>query len=114
MVTLRAGASLPTRGFGAPAVKSAELWFVSVHPSVARKSAVVVLGAGAALVSEQFAVVPYPTRSITLVPEGQPVKAVVVLATRTLPAAWAMAMLPVASAAGFVLIPFALPSSCTR
>src|SRR5437667_10896950 len=46
------------RGFGAPAVKSAELLFVSVHPSPARRSAVVVLGAGAGLVSEQLAVEP--------------------------------------------------------
>src|SRR5437588_5412580 len=84
------------RGFGAPAVKSAELLFVSVHPSVARKSAVVALGAGAGLVSEQFAVVPYPIRSITLVPDGQPEDALVVLATRTLPAVWTIPVLPVA------------------
>src|SRR5436190_18306687 len=74
------------RGLGAPAVKSAELLFVSVHPSVARKSAVVVLGAGAGLVSEQVAVEPYPTKSITLVPDGHATEnAVVVLATKTLP-----------------------------
>ena len=46
------------RGLGAPAVKSAELLSVSVHPSPARRSAVVVLGAGAKLVSEQLAVEP--------------------------------------------------------
>jgi hypothetical protein len=103
------------RGFGAPAVKSAELLFVSVHPSVARKSAVVVLGAGAGLVSEQFAVLPYPTRSITLVPVGQvPLKAVVVLATTTLPAPAAIWVLSVASGAGRSLTPLALPLSATR
>ena len=46
------------RGFGGPALKSAELLSVSVHPSPPRRSAVVVLGAGAGLVSEQLAVVP--------------------------------------------------------
>ena len=46
------------RGAGAPAVKSAELLFVSTQPSPARRSAVVVLGAGAGPVSEQFAVEP--------------------------------------------------------
>ena len=46
------------RGFGAPAVKLAELLSVSVQPSPARRSAVVVLGAGAGLVSEQLAVEP--------------------------------------------------------
>ena len=74
------------RGLGAPAVKSAELLFVSVHPSVARRSAVVVLGAGAGLVSEQVAPDPYPTTSMTFVPDGHPtLNGVVVLATKTLP-----------------------------
>jgi hypothetical protein len=81
------------RGLGSPAVKSAELLFVSVHPSVARKSAVVVLGAGAGLVSEQVAVDPYPTTSMTFVPDGQAtLNGVVVLATKTLPAVAAIAI----------------------
>ena len=46
------------RGVGEPAVKSVELLLVSTHPSPARRSAVVVLGAGAGLVSEQVAVEP--------------------------------------------------------
>src|SRR4051812_38357113 len=47
------------RGFGAPAVKSPELLSVSVQPLAARRSAVVVLGAGAfAPPSLQLAVVP--------------------------------------------------------
>src|SRR2546430_6959422 len=74
------------RGLGAPAVKSAALLFVSVHPSVARKSAVVVLGAGAGLVSEQVAVDPYPATSMKFVPDREgTVNGVVVLRTPNLP-----------------------------
>jgi hypothetical protein len=81
------------RGFGVPAVKSAALLLVSVQPSVARKSAAVVLGAGAGLVSEQVAPDPYPTTSITFAPDGQAtLNGVVVLATRTLPAPAAIAV----------------------
>ena len=46
------------RGFGVVAVKSVELLSVSVQPPAARMSAVVVEGAGAFAVSEQFAVAP--------------------------------------------------------
>src|SRR3954449_3281328 len=46
------------RGLGAAAVKSAELLSVSVQPPLPRKSAVVGLGAGAAVPSEQL--VPEP------------------------------------------------------
>ncbi len=47
------------RGLGATAVKSAALLFVSVQPLLARRSAKVVLGAGAGpLPSKQLAVEP--------------------------------------------------------
>ena len=52
------------RGFGAPLTKSEPLTSVSVRPPFLRKSAVVLLAAGAfVLPSRQVAVVPYPTRS---------------------------------------------------
>lgn len=41
---------LVLRGFGAPVAKSVELLSLSVQPPAARKSAVVLLGAGAAAV----------------------------------------------------------------
>jgi hypothetical protein len=66
------------------------------------KSAVVALGAGAGpLPSKQLAVVPYPTRSMMLAPDGHaPDKAVVVLTNATLPAVAAIAIVPVASGVG--------------
>src|SRR5262245_41222580 len=51
------------RGFGDPVAKSAELLSVSVAPLSARRIEVVLLGAGAVAVSEQSAVLPYPTKS---------------------------------------------------
>ena len=50
--------SVVPRGFGAPAVKSAELLFVSVAPPFARESEVVFVNPGAGKVSKQFAVLP--------------------------------------------------------
>ena len=46
------------RGLGCAAVKSTELLPVSMQPSPFRKAAVLVDGAGAGAVSEQFAVEP--------------------------------------------------------
>jgi hypothetical protein len=95
--------------------KSAELLPVSVQPSLFLKAAVFVPGAGAGAISEQFAEVPYPTRSTILVPEGQaPESAAVVLTRASLPAVALMLTEPVASGAGSALTPFALPACCTR
>jgi hypothetical protein len=63
-------------GFGAPAVKSAELLSVSTLPSPALKIAVVLDGAGAAAPSKVVTVVPKPTKSIT-----EPVRDVVAFTT---------------------------------
>jgi hypothetical protein len=52
------GGSVVPRGLGAPAVKSAELLFVSVAPPLARESEVVFVNPGAGEVSKQFAVLP--------------------------------------------------------
>lgn len=47
------------RGLGAPAVKSAEFAFVSVHPLLLRRTEVVLLGAAVGPApSKQFAVLP--------------------------------------------------------
>ena len=84
------------RGLGEPVEKSELLLSVSVQPFSARKSAVVLLGGGALELSLQFAVVPYPTKSITLAEMGHPlpVKAEVLLTSATLPAVADIFVLP--------------------
>ena len=102
------GAVAVLRGLGTAAAKSKLLLSVSVQPFPARKSAVVgeIAGAGPAP-SKKFAV-PYPTRSTIwaswaaehgVLEPLQPTPAVV-LATMTLPAAAAMAIVPDASGVG--------------
>src|SRR5207248_3141662 len=60
------------RGFGAPVAKSEAFWFESVQPPAARRTALVLLGAGVGPVpSKQLAVEPKPTRSAICVPLGQ-------------------------------------------
>ena len=95
------------RGFGAPVAKSVELTSASVQPFLPRSTAVLLLGAGVGPApSKQFAVVPYPTKSIMLAPVGQEtVKAVVVLTSATLLAVADIAMLPVASGVGRLVVP---------
>lgn len=77
------------RGTGLPSVKSRLLLSVSIEPLPFRKSAVVLLGAGASPApSLQSAVVPYPTKSTTLASNGQPLplNAVVAFKSATFPA----------------------------
>jgi hypothetical protein len=90
------------RGFGASAVKSVALLSVSVQPLAPRRTAVVLLGAAVgAEPSKQFAVVPYPTKSMMLAPVGHdPVNAVWLLTKATFPAVADIAMIPVASGVG--------------
>src|SRR3954447_4467557 len=93
------GAAAVLRGFGAAALKSEALLFVSTQPLLARNTALVLLGAGVGpLPSKQLAVVPKPARSRR--PVGQPVSADVVDTSATLPAVPAMAIAPLASADG--------------
>src|SRR6266542_323952 len=69
---LLAGAPL-LRGSGTKIRKSAALSFVSVQPPALRRSAVVLLGAGARPEpSKQLAVVPEPTKAAILVAKGHP------------------------------------------
>src|SRR5574341_1043183 len=90
------------RGFGAPVAKSAALFSVSVQPLLPRRSAVVLLGAGAALPSMQVVPVPKPRKSTIVPPNGQPepVSSVVLLTSATLPAVADMAIEPVAFGVG--------------
>src|SRR5689334_22539338 len=87
------------RGFGVPLLKSSELSSVSVHPSLALKTAVVLLGAGVGPEpSKQLAVPPKPTKSMMDGSDGQAsVRALVVLTNATLPAVALIAMVPVTS-----------------
>ena len=87
---------------------------VSVQPFCARTTESVLLGAGVAAVpSKQLAVVPKPTKSTMVAPVGQaPVNAVVVFTRATLPAAPAMAMLPVAFGVGSAVASVFAPAAC--
>lgn len=97
---------LRLRGAGVPLIKSAALFPVSTQPSDLRNTAFVLLGAGAGVPSEQFAPLPYPTKSMSAVPDGHaPVSAVVWLTSATLPAVAARLMLPVASGVGSCVVP---------
>ena len=103
------------RGLGVPAVKSALLLSVSVAPLLARRSAVVVLGAGAGELSEQLAVEPKPTKSMIALLDGQAPESAVVLLTRaTLPAVALIAIVPVVSGVGMALTPLAPKPSAIR
>src|SRR3954452_3837472 len=104
------------RGFGAPVAKSEAFWFESVQPPAARRTALVLLGAGVGPVpSKQFAVDAQPTKSAMFALLGQgPVCAVVTLASRTLPAVADMLIVPVASGVGSGVVPPAPAASWTR
>jgi hypothetical protein len=101
------------RGIGVAGTKSKLLLFVSVQPSDLRMIALVLLAAGAgALPLKQEAVEPYPARSMMLGSLGHaPVIGVVVFTSATLPAAAAMAIVPVASGCGSAL-PLLAPAAC--
>ena len=90
------------RGLGAPVAKLALFASVSVHPFTPRRIEVVLLGAGAVAPSKQFAAAPYPTKSTTDAPIGQPVvvSTVVLFTSATLPAVPDMFVVPVAFTAG--------------
>src|SRR5262245_36838421 len=91
------------RGWGAPVTKSAPLLLVSVQPAKPRSAAVVLPGAGAGPPpSKQSALGPYPTKSVTVATNGQPlpVSKVPSLTSATLPAVADIAMLPTASGRG--------------
>src|SRR5471030_803744 len=106
------------RGFAAPDVKSAPLLSESVQPPLARESAVVFVSDGAGAVSKQLGAllpVPYPTKSTMLAPVGHaPDRAVAVLTSATLAFVALMAMLPVASGVGKLVVPAVPAASCTR
>lgn len=95
------------RGLGKPVVKSELLLSVSVQPFPARRSEVVLLGAGAAELSLQFVPAPYPTKSITLPEKGHPLplSAVVEFTSATFPAVALRLILPVASGVGKFVVP---------
>jgi hypothetical protein len=90
------------RGAGADNVKSTELCAVSKHPLLARRIAMVLLGAGAAAVpSKQLAVLPYPTKSTMLESTGQaPERASIDLTSATLPEVAARDIEPLVSGPG--------------
>ena len=98
--------SLVFRGLGAPVAKSTELLSVSLQPPLTLRAAVVFVSAATAVPSAQLAV-PYPTKSTTLTPNGQPlpVKAVVLFVKATLALVALMAVVPVASGAGKGVVP---------
>ena len=72
-------------------------------------------GAGAALPSAQFAVVPKPTKSAIAPPVGHvPARAEASRATATFPAAAPMEIVPTASGVGRAVVPPAPTASWTR
>ena len=107
-------AAAELRGLGAAVVKSVEFAFASVQPLLARKSAVVLLRAGAAVLPSKQVAFPKPTKSTTLlvfafgqvappkgvVPAALPVSAVVLVTRAALPPVVAKLVEPVASGAG--------------
>jgi hypothetical protein len=89
------------RGVGEATVKSLRLLLVSVQPPLARMAAVVALSPGVGEPSEQLAVMPYPTKSMTWLPVPQLlVRAVVLLTKATFPALPDKLSVPVASGVG--------------
>ena len=102
------------RGLGAAVLKSLEFALVSVQPLLARKSAAVLLKAGAAVLPSKQVAFPKPIKSTTLlvfafgqvappkgvVPAAPPVSAVVLVTSAALPPVVAKLVEPVASAAG--------------
>src|SRR5215510_14594360 len=90
------------RGLGTPVAKSFWLLSVSVVPLFRWKMAVVLLGAGAFAVSAQFAVAPYPTKSMMLgSPSGQvPSSASKLFTSATLPVVALMLISPTILAGG--------------
>src|SRR5262249_383119 len=72
------------------------------------KTALTVVGAGVGpLPSKQDAVLPYPTKSITLEPNGHPlpVSRVLLFTSATLPAVEAIAIVPTTSGVGRLTVP---------
>jgi hypothetical protein len=88
------------RGVGVPVAKSVLLLLLSVQPPLALITASVELGAAVGDVSEQFAVLPYPTKSIILVVGQAPLKAVVELTKATFPADADILIVPETSGVG--------------
>ena len=100
-------------GIGAAALKSAELVAVSEHAFV-RIAAVVFDSVAVGLPSEQFAALPKPTRSTNVGSDvgHEPVSAVVLFTSATLPAVALILMEPVASGVGRLVVPAAPAASC--
>nr|WP_229201882.1 hypothetical protein [Arsenicibacter rosenii] len=90
------------RGLGAPLAKSAVLLLLSIHPLEALKIALVALGAEAeAVPSKHVVVLPYPTKSTIVAPDGHaPLKAFVVLTNATFPSVALKFIFPFTSIAG--------------
>src|SRR5215510_9126499 len=104
------------RGDGVPEVKSTELLLVSRHPLRPRCAAMAAANIGAGPPpSKQFAL-PYPMKSTTDAPNGQPLplSGVVVLTSATLPIPAAILIEPVASGAGKADPAVPPDASCTR
>jgi hypothetical protein len=99
------------RGFGAEIRESAALSFVSMHPPDCLNSAVVLPGAGAGPTPSKqklsvAAVPPYPTRSMMLILEGHaPESAVAPKTSATFPVVAAIAIVPLASGVGKLVVP---------
>gem|GEM_PF-5156780 len=110
------------RGVGVPSVKSKSLLFVSIDPLPFRKTAVVLLAAGAAPLPSKKLAVPYPTRSTIFARSGAVhgvlpplhAKPIVVLANITFPFDALISIAPVASGSGIGLVPDPFESNCTR
>ena len=105
-------------GFGNAAAKSAALLLLSVQPFAHRKTAFVFDGAGVGpLPSKQFAVVPKPTKSTSVTPEGQLVPDTIktfVFSNATFPAVPLIAIVPDASGVGRGVVPAAPAPSCIK
>src|ERR1043165_7404058 len=88
------------RGAGVPVLKSVLLLSVSVQPPFTRSAADVLVRPAVGLVSEQFAVEPYPMTSTTPAVGQARVTAVVELERTFFPAVADIAIVPVASGVG--------------
>src|SRR5438105_13270417 len=100
------------RGIGPIRLKSNELLSISVQPLFFLTAAVVLLSTFVGDVSEQLAVVPYPTKStIPFVPKsGQvPLKTVVLFTRATFPCVDPTSTPPVTSGVGRLVVP---PAPC--
>src|SRR6188768_3388346 len=102
----RTGAAL-FRGFGEPVERSIPLSFVSKQPPRFRSAAVVLVSCGAAPAPSKHVAVPYPTRSTSIAPAGQPANAVALELSATRPDEADIAVEPVASGVGPSMVPAA-------